>query len=240
MARLRVLRFVRRAALRRLLGLVLRLALRDRALLLRFLRDAAFALAPAGRALRRDGALVLALVGLFELVSIPAPPVGSSVAELSRSAPAGLLLVGLLARPGSAPSWVAGLALGGTVIALIALTSRIFGFGGDTELARALPSAAERLSHPLGYWHALGYLMAMTVPPLAYLAAAGRSSLARVAVAASVPVILVLFLTSSRGALLAAVIGLAAVLWTTDERRRLLRAWSEAQPGEAHGGRRAA
>lgn len=144
-----------------------------------------------------------------------------------------LLLVGLLARPGSHPSWLAGVALGGTAVAVIALASRVLGFGGDAEIARELPPAAERLSHPLGYWNALGYLAAMTLPPLAYLAAAARTPVARAAVAGSIPVALVLVLTSSRGALLAAVLGLVAVAWMTDQRPRLMLAAAAAAPAWA-------
>jgi hypothetical protein len=141
-----------------------------------------------------------------------------------------LLLVGLLARPGSAPSWLAGVALGGTAVALIALAARVIGFGDDADLARELPNAAERLSYPLGYWNALGYLMAMALAPLAYLALVARAATARAAVAGSVPVVLVLFLTSSRGALLAAILALVAVLWMAAERRRLLAAAAATLP----------
>lgn len=144
-----------------------------------------------------------------------------------------LLLVGLLARPGSHPSWLAGLALGGIAVAVIALASRVFGFGADDEIARELPPAAERLSHPLGYWNALGYLMAMTLPPLAYLAATARTGVARAAVAGSVPVVLVLVLTSSRGALLAAAVGLVALVWMTEQRSRLMLAVAVAVPASA-------
>lgn len=139
-------------------------------------------------------------------------------------------LAGLSARPAAAPSWLAGLALGGVAIALLAVASRTLGFGGDDALAAELPRAAERLSYPLGYWNALGYLMAMTLPALAWLAAGDRDGVARLAVAGSIPVVLALFLTSSRGALLAAALGLALVAVFTSARPRLLLAAAVALP----------
>ena len=72
-----------------------------------------------------------------------------------------VVLVALASRRGSFRAWLAGIAIGGVAIALVALGSRLLGFGGDAELALQLPLAAERLSYPLGYWNGLGYLMAM-------------------------------------------------------------------------------
>lgn len=131
------------------------------------------------------------------------------------------LLIGLAARAGSGPSWLAGIALGGSLVAVVAIGARLAGLGVDQALAVELPAAAERLSYPLGYWNALGYLMAMALTALAWVAANGRGSVDRAAAAASVPVALALFLTSSRGALLAAAVGLIAVVWASTERDRL-------------------
>jgi hypothetical protein len=144
---------------------------------------------------------------------------------------AGLLaLVGIAARPGSGPSWLVGIALGGSVIAAVALGSRLIGFGADQELARALPLAGDRLSFPLGYWNGLGYLLAMTLAALAWLVAAGRPLRARLALAATVPVALALFLTSSRGAAVAAAFGVAVIVVLAADRRRLLLAAGVALP----------
>lgn len=139
-------------------------------------------------------------------------------------------LVGLAARPASAPSWLAGIALGGFAIASLALASRLFGFGGDSDLASQLPLAAERLSYPLGYWNGLGYLMAMTLPPLTLFAVAGRPRQSRLALAASIPVVVVIFLTGSRGAVLAAAAGIACVIWMLPARTRAFTAAVVAAP----------
>ena len=99
-----------------------------------------------------------------------------------------ILTAGLAARPGSGPSWFAGVALGGVLVALLALGSRLFGLGGDEQIALELGPAAERLSYPIGYWNGLGYLLAMTLPALLWLALGARSSVAALAAAGSTPV----------------------------------------------------
>jgi hypothetical protein len=144
-----------------------------------------------------------------------------------------VLLVGLGARAGSAPSWLAGIALGGTVVATIALGSRLLGLGGDQDLALELNLAAERLSYPIGYWNGLGYLLAMTLPAVAWLTVAARTSIARAALAGSVPLVTALFLTSSRGAMLAGAIGLLIVLGFAVDRHRVTEAAIVAVPAWA-------
>lgn len=179
------------------------------------------------------GALLLVLIAAWSALSLRwGTDDGAAFAELVRLLLyLGVFLVaGLAARRGSARSWLAGLALGGLVVALLALGSRVLGFGADQALAVELRPAAERLSFPLGYWNALGYLMASTLPALAALAVSGRARLSRAALAGSVPVVLVLFLTSSRGALLAAAAALGAVLWLSHDRGQLLRLGLAALP----------
>ncbi len=136
-----------------------------------------------------------------------------------------VVLVALASRRGSFKAWIAGIAIGGTAVALIALGSRLLGFGGDAQLALQLPLAAERLSYPLGYWNGLGYLMAMVATSLFWLAgSATRERVAGLAVAATVPVVVVIFLTSSRGAVLTLLAGAVAVAWLMPQRQRLLAA----------------
>lgn len=169
---------------------------------------------------------LLALIAAWTALSLSwAGDDGAAFVDLAR----GLLylglvtLVGLTARPGDAASWIAGVAVGGTAIAVVAVASRSLGFGADAELAEVLPRAAERLSYPLGYWNALGYLAAMTLPALAWITVGARGAAPRLAAAGSVPVVLALFLTSSRGALLAALLGLVALAACTRDRGPLLR-----------------
>ena len=191
-------------------------------------------LSPAG--LTRPLALALGLMALlaaWTALSISwAGDDGAAFVDLARMLLylGVLAVVGLSARPGSVPSWLAALAIAGVSIAALAVASRTLGFGNDAALAAQLPRAAERLSYPIGYWNALGYLMAMTLPALAWLAVGRRRSHARLAVAGSVPVVLALFLTSSRGALLAALIGLVVAAFFSSQRPRLLLALIAAAP----------
>jgi O-antigen ligase len=144
-----------------------------------------------------------------------------------------VLTVGLAARPGTGPSWLTGIAVGGVVVALLALGSRLLGFGGDEQIAIELRPAAERLSYPIGYWNGLGYLLAMTLPALLWLAVGGRRSIAGLALAGSIPLIAALFLTSSRGAWAAAAIALLIAGSFAVPRRRLLLAALVAVPAWA-------
>jgi hypothetical protein len=144
--------------------------------------------------------------------------------------------VGLWCRPGAGPSWLAGAALGAVAVAIASVTTRLLGLGSpEAELAASLPAVAGRLSFPLGYWNALGYMAAAALPVLVWLAAgtgrpregddgaasapAGRRRLAAAAVAGFVPIGLVIHLTSSRGALLSAVVGTAVAIWFAADRR---------------------
>ncbi len=170
------------------------------------------------------GAALLALIAAWTALSIGwAGDDGAAFADLVRALMylGAFLLVGLSARRGSGPSWLAGIALGGSAVAVIAVLARLAGLGVDQALAVEIPAAAERLSFPLGYWNALGYLMAMTLVAQGWVAVNAPGQLGRFAAAASVPVVLALFLTSSRGALLAAVIGLVLLGWACARRERL-------------------
>ncbi|HKJ35410.1 MAG TPA: O-antigen ligase family protein [Solirubrobacterales bacterium] len=141
-----------------------------------------------------------------------------------------LLLVALSARPGGASAWLVGVAGGGALVAILAVSSRVLGLDADQDVSLALPVAAERLSFPLGYWNGLGYLMAMTLPALAWVAGAAPLRVSRVAVALSVPVAAAIFLTSSRGAFAAAIVGLALAGALAADRTRMLRAATAAVP----------
>jgi len=125
----------------------------------------------------------------------------------------GFGLAGLLLRPGSGRPALAGITVGLVVVCLLALGARLLGLGaGDTELVATMPSSAGRLSYPVGYWNALGSLAAMAVPLLVWHASStrGRAS-AALAFASIPPVLLTAYMTSSRGALIAAAIGVLVV-----------------------------
>ena len=94
---------------------------------------------------------------------------------------------------------------------------------GDADLVSTFPSSAGRLSYPTGYWNALGAMAAMAVPVLVWLATeVRRRPLLGIVLAGFVPVLLVAYMTSSRGALIAAALGSGLVIAATPERGRAL------------------
>ncbi len=136
------------------------------------------------------------------------------------------VLAGLLLRPGSGRSALAGIAAGLAIVSVVALGSRLLGVGGgDETLVASIPASAGRLSYPIGYWNALGAFAAMAVPLLVWLASTARGrTAAAVALAAVPPVVLAAYMTSSRGALIAAVLGAAVVIAASGSRARALAA----------------
>jgi hypothetical protein len=120
---------------------------------------------------------------------------------------------------------VAGVSVAAVVVAAIALASRLVFVSGDEALTSVLPSAAGRLSYPIGYWNALGALMAIGLPGVAWLAASARGRvLAGGALAAFAPLLLTAYMASSRGALIAAALGIGVVVAFARDRRRALAA----------------
>ena len=136
------------------------------------------------------------------------------------------VLAALLMRPGNGPPVLAGIAAGLVVVSLIALASRLLGIGaGDAELVAATPAFAGRLSYPIGYWNALGAMAAMAVPVLIWLESATSARVGRgLALAAIPPVLLTAFMTSSRGALIAAAIGATVAIAAAGSRPRAVAA----------------
>jgi hypothetical protein len=136
------------------------------------------------------------------------------------------VLVVLAAPRGDAVSWLAGLAIGLVTVAAIALGGRFepswFGHP-DVDIVRELPAAAGRLTYPIGYWNGLAAAMATAITLLGWLAARSRTAGARVAATAAMPtVILALWLTGSRGGLIAAALGIIALLAFARRRTAIL------------------
>ena len=136
------------------------------------------------------------------------------------------VLAVLAAARGDAMSWLAGLALGLVAVAGIALGARfepsLFG-NPEVEIVEQLPAALGRLTYPVGYWNGLAAAMATALTLLAWLAARSRGPLARCASTAAIPaVLLALWMTDSRGGLVAAALGIAVVLTFTQRRTPLL------------------
>ena len=110
--------------------------------------------------------------------------------------------------------WVNGLAIGIAVVGLLALTTRLFpGFVPGGDEVSSLRNARSRLAFPLGYWNALGILVAIALPLLLRSAAVSRATVTRCLAVGVVPALTAtIFLTASRGAIGAALVAVAAFL----------------------------
>jgi len=120
---------------------------------------------------------------------------------------------------------IGAVAAGIVLIATVALLSRLHPdwFPTAQQTGRIL-GAEDRLSFPLNYWNALAALTAIGVPLLLQLASEARWALTRAAAAAALPaMMLVLYLTLSRGGIGAAAIAtLVFLLIATDRLPRLV------------------
>ena len=137
----------------------------------------------------------------------------------------GVFVLVVISSPrASVRTWLGGLALGLVMVAGLALLSRFEpSFGGGKELGTFLPSAAGRLSYPVGYWNGLAATMAIAVVLLVWLGGQGRTVAVRAAAVAAIPLpILVVYLASSRGGVAAGLVGLAVLLGLGPERARML------------------
>jgi O-Antigen ligase len=177
---------------------------------------------PASRA----GRWLAALLAAFALLSgVSAAWADDSGRALGSATPAILYaglaaLVAVTAARVAATAWIRGVALGLLLVGAAALASRFLPDAFPDALADALPAARPRLSYPIGYWNALGFAMAGAAIALAWLSCRAATRGARAAALAALPIpALALYLTSSRGALVALLAGLAVLLAL--ERRRL-------------------
>lgn len=136
-------------------------------------------------------------------------------------------------RTGS--GWLHGLAFGIFAVAIVALGSRFYpSTFSDPTLDAALQETRGRLSYPVGYWNALGALLAVGTVLLLWLGASARTVLRRSLATAAVPLtVLALVLTSSRGAAVALAVGIAALGAFVPERLRLVASLVTAGLGSA-------
>jgi hypothetical protein len=176
------------------------------------------------RALIAGGGL-LAMTVLAGLSMTWAADQGAAFTEAVRtSGYLGLFALVVIASPaGSARLWLVGLAFGLVTVSALALGSRIYpSLFPHQDLATFLPGLL-RLSYPLNYWNALGGCMALAVVLLTWLGAhaTGRAGRALAVAAGPVPA-LALYLTSSRGAVVALAVGLGVLLAVGPGRVRLL------------------
>lgn len=132
----------------------------------------------------------------------------------------------VLARLVPATALVGGIALALSAIAAVALVSRLFPstFGVEPG-STILPTIAERLSFPLGYWNGLAIEVALAYPLLLVLMTSRRSRLSSGLAALPLPILAAdMYLASSRGAFVAAAVGVIALLLLSPNRWRALTA----------------
>lgn len=122
-------------------------------------------------------------------------------------------------------AWLGGLAVGLTIICVVALGTRfdpsLFG-GGDRNLGSLLPAAQGRLSYPIGYWNGLAACLATQAVLLIWFGARAATRAWRAVSVGLLPLpALALYLTSSRGGFAAVLTG-ALVLLAVERRRAQL------------------
>lgn len=116
--------------------------------------------------------------------------------------------------------WVDGLTMAISAVAVVAFASRLVpGLFPEGAVPTFLPTFAARLSFPLGYWNALAILVALGVPLLLRAAVLARSSTMRGLAVALLPLCAaVIYLASSRGGVLTAIVGTIAFAALSDRR----------------------
>ncbi len=113
-----------------------------------------------------------------------------------------------------------GLAAAIVAVAALALISRFFpGSFPEGDLPTFLPQAVTRLSFPLGYWNGLAIFVALGIPLLLRVVLVARGPAIRSLALVPMPAIAaVIYLTSSRGGVLVALVGAGVFLVLTGRR----------------------
>jgi hypothetical protein len=116
--------------------------------------------------------------------------------------------------------WCNALAIAISAVTVVALISRFFpGTFSDQGLNTSLPSVAHRLSFPLGYWNGLAIFVALALPLLLRIAVSSEKAVPRGLAVAPIPAIAAtVFLASSRGGIITAVVGVVAFVLLTSRR----------------------
>jgi SAM-dependent methyltransferase len=130
----------------------------------------------------------------------------------------------LFASRRSARTWIVGLAVASSAIGLLALVSRLHPDPFPTSPLPFIGADEARLNYPLYYWNGLAVFVALGLPLLLFFAASRRVAwpLRGAALAVMPALAAVLYLTSSRGGTAVAVLGLAVFVLLT--RRALVAA----------------
>jgi hypothetical protein len=146
-----------------------------------------------------------------------------TVAEVGRLATyLGLLALAVLAqgRAGSARCAVQGAAAAIGIVAIVAMLTRMYPqWGASADLYATFSTARNRLAFPLNYWNLLALLTVIGLPLVLACATSSRMLFTRALAAAAVPVmVLCVFLTISRGGVIAMAVALAVYLFITADR----------------------
>ena len=164
----------------------------------------------------RSGGLLAGLAVLAGLSVLWSASPEKSFVEFDRiTLYLGFFLLAVLAGTrANATRWVDGLAIGIAVVGLLALTTRLLpGLVPGGDEVTSIPNAQARLAFPLGYSNALGILLAVGYPLLLRSSVAARTALARGLAVGVIPALsAAIFLTSSRGAIGCALLGVAVFL----------------------------
>lgn len=185
-----------------------------------------FPRASIGRAGLVAASFLVALAILTAVSAGWAGDAGRAVTAAPRvAAYAGVFVLVLLAASGeSARTVLTGLTLGLAAVGLIALASRLHPpLAGDRALIEFLPDSRSRLSFPLSYWNGLAAATALSLVLCAWQAGSARTRVGRSLSAGAVPGLgLTLYLTSSRGGLVALAVGLVVLVVLEPRRLGLL------------------
>jgi O-Antigen ligase len=132
------------------------------------------------------------------------------------------VLAGCTASMEGRRQWLTGMTVGLAAVSLIALFAYLQP-GTLTSGVSDIPNATGRLSYPIGYWNATAALLAVAAVLLGNAAVRAPSrGLRTTAIACVPPVALALWLTSSRGGLIAVVLGFAVLIAFAGDRLRQL------------------
>ena len=175
--------------------------------------------------LRRDAIVAVFLLALLAVVTglsgLWASSAEGAFAEFDRILLyLAVFVVGLVAvRVGAIERWLGGLAAATAAIALIAFASRLAPTVLRPPGGAIFEGPPLRLSYPLGYWNGLGIYVALGLPLLLRQGVEAASRLARTAALGSIPIVLVvIYLTSSRGAVAVLVVGGVTLLLLSPRR----------------------
>ena len=161
------------------------------------------------------GALLLAFAIWVGLSALWSPSIEKTVTELDRV----VLYIAIFAvavistaSVSGLYAWLRGLGTGIAAVGLLALASRFFPEQFEAtsaiRLAELYPSAGRRLNYPLEYWNGLATLIALGIPCLLWAATAERRALLRGLAVLPIPALATaLYLTSSRGGIAVATLG---------------------------------